>query len=286
MFCLFHSINRAVAGNVVEHPVDSLHLVDNAVHSGLEDIPRNLGRLGGHEVAGDDSAQDNGQAVGAVVAHDSDAVHVGEGGEILAQVLVHTCLMQLFSENVVRLPHDFSFVRCDFANDADRKAGAGEGLAVHQFTGNSQFQTDTAHFILEEHAQRFNGSLIEAEFTYYFDGKTTHVVMGFDHVTCLSVAALDHIRINSPLCQVTYFSFQFPGFVAEYAGEFLPDNGAFDLGFGRRSASEKALPGIDADELQVKAAPGSEYLLYLVSFIFAHETVVDKDAVQLIANSF
>ena len=56
--------SRRFTRNIVEHAVDSLHLVNNAVHGGLEDIPWNLGRLCRHEVAGDDSAQDNGQAVG------------------------------------------------------------------------------------------------------------------------------------------------------------------------------------------------------------------------------
>ena len=45
-----------LAGNIVEDAVDTIDLVDDPVHGGLEDLPGDVGGLGGHEVAGDDGA--------------------------------------------------------------------------------------------------------------------------------------------------------------------------------------------------------------------------------------
>ena len=91
------------AGDIVEDAVDPVDLIDDAVHGGLEDLPGDVGGLGGHEVTGDDGAEDDGQAIGPVVAHDADAMHVGEGGEVLTQSLVCAGLVQLLTEDVVGL---------------------------------------------------------------------------------------------------------------------------------------------------------------------------------------
>lgn len=44
------------AGDIVEDAVDPVDLIDDAVHGGLEDLPGDVGGLGGHEVTGDDGA--------------------------------------------------------------------------------------------------------------------------------------------------------------------------------------------------------------------------------------
>ena len=112
-------------------------------------------------------------------------------------------------------------------------------------------------------------------------------MVGFDDVAGLAVSALDHIRIDGALGKVTHLSLQLPGFIAEYAGKFLTDDLALGLGICLADqASEKALLGVDADELQVKTAARSENALHLVALILAHEAVVDKDTVQLVADGF
>lgn len=56
------------AGAVVEHAVDAFDFVDDAACGLLQDFPRQLGALGGHEVARHDGAQGDGVVVGAAVA--------------------------------------------------------------------------------------------------------------------------------------------------------------------------------------------------------------------------
>ena len=244
-----------LTGNVVEHAVDSFHLIDNAVHSGLEDIPGNLCRLCSHKVAGDDSAQDDGQAVGAVVAHDSDAVHVGEGGKILTEILVHTGFVKLFPEDIVGILHDLDLVGCDLTHNADGESRTGEGLTVDQLPGDAQFKAYPAHFVLKEHAERFDRSFVKAQFTDEFDGKSADIVVGFDDIASLAVAALDDIRIDCPLGKITDLSFEFPGFFSENTRKLLSDNLPLDLGIGLADqAAIESLLGVDADKMQVKAA--------------------------------
>ena len=44
------------AGAVVEHAVDAFDFVDDAARGLLQDFPRQLGALGGHEIGGGDGA--------------------------------------------------------------------------------------------------------------------------------------------------------------------------------------------------------------------------------------
>ena len=83
---LLFEFNRCgrFAGAVVEHALD---FVDNAARGLLQDFPRKLGALGGHEVARHDGAQGDGVVVVAAVAHDADAAHVRQRGEVLAEAL-------------------------------------------------------------------------------------------------------------------------------------------------------------------------------------------------------
>ncbi len=86
---LLFEFNRCgrFAGAVVEHAVDAFDFVDDAARGLLQDFPRKLGALGGHEVARHDGAQGDGVVVVAAVAHDADAAHVRQRGEVLAEAL-------------------------------------------------------------------------------------------------------------------------------------------------------------------------------------------------------
>ena len=46
--------------------------------------------------------------------------------------------------------------RRDFAEDAHGEAGAGERLAPDDFLGQAQFETELAHFVLEQTFQRLD----------------------------------------------------------------------------------------------------------------------------------
>ena len=54
------------------------------------------------------------------------------------------------TENRIRILKDRNFFRCDFADDTDCKARAGEGLTIDEIIGQSQFTSKCARFILEQ----------------------------------------------------------------------------------------------------------------------------------------
>ena len=64
---------RRLAADVIRHAVDAAHFVDDAARYFLEQGIRQLGPVGGHEVAGLHGAQRHHVIVGAAVAHHADA---------------------------------------------------------------------------------------------------------------------------------------------------------------------------------------------------------------------
>ena len=80
-------LNRSgrFARQVVEYAVDAFHFVDDAAHRGLQDSERDVGALGGHEIAGDHGAQGYRVIVGAEVTHDSYGTHVGKSCKVLGR---------------------------------------------------------------------------------------------------------------------------------------------------------------------------------------------------------
>ena len=85
-FCPLFKLNRSrwFARQVVEYSVYAPDLIYDSAHYRLEDVERNVGCLGGHEVNGVDGAECNGIIVGTLIAHDSDGTQIGKGREVLA----------------------------------------------------------------------------------------------------------------------------------------------------------------------------------------------------------
>ena len=78
---------RRFCGVVKHDAVDVLDLVHDAVGGGGDGLRRQDRDLGGHEIRRGDGAQSDGVVVGALVAHDADAAHVGQRGKVLARAL-------------------------------------------------------------------------------------------------------------------------------------------------------------------------------------------------------
>mgnify|MGYP007069933355 CR=1 FL=1 len=142
--------SRGLGGDVVEDAVDAGDFVDDAGHAALENGPGEFGRLGGHEVAGQDGAEDDGHAVGPVVALDADGAHVGQGGKILAQRDIHACFVKLFAEYGVCLLDNLHFVGSDFSYDTDSQTRAGKRLAVDDVLRHPDYTAERAYFVLEQ----------------------------------------------------------------------------------------------------------------------------------------
>ena len=130
---------RRLASAVVEHAVDALDLVDDAARDLLQDVPRERRTLGGHEVAREDGSERDGMVVRPAVAHDADASHIRERGEVLAEGLVDASSGDLFAIDGIGLLDDLDLLRRD------------EIVTLHDFL----IMSVDAHTHLVEHAVRF-----------------------------------------------------------------------------------------------------------------------------------
>ena len=66
------------------------------------------------------------------------------------------------------------FVRRHLSDDSNGQAGAGEGLAIDHFGGQTQGQPHVTHFVLEQVPQRLH------QFEGHVLGQTADVVVGLD----------------------------------------------------------------------------------------------------------
>lgn len=105
---------------VVNVPVN---LVDDAVHDALEELPGEVESLGSHKVGGGDGAENNNEAVDALVAHDTDGAAGVNGGVGLGDGVVETGLADLGDEDVVGLAGNLDLFGGDFAEDSDSDTG-------------------------------------------------------------------------------------------------------------------------------------------------------------------
>ena len=92
-----------LGGDVVEDAVDALDLVHDAAGDGVEQLPRQTRKVGGHEVLCLYRAQRDGVVIGALVAHDADRAQVCERGEILVDAALEARPGDLLAEDGVRL---------------------------------------------------------------------------------------------------------------------------------------------------------------------------------------
>src|SRR3990170_1968818 len=66
---------RRLRRDVVDHPVDALHLVDDPVREDRQHLGGHAGPVGRHRVLGSDAAHRDGVLVGALVAHHAHGLH-------------------------------------------------------------------------------------------------------------------------------------------------------------------------------------------------------------------
>ena len=187
---------RRLTGAVVEHAVDVLDLIDDAAGDSTQHVPGHIVALGGHEVSGGDGAQGHGVVVGALVAHDADAVHIGQSRIILADFLIEAGLGDLLTPDGVGVLHDSDLLGGHFADDADAQTGAGEGLAADQILGQTPLTASLTDFVLEQVAQRLD-QLLEVHGVR----QAADVVVALDDGGLTAQTALDDIGVNGTLCK-------------------------------------------------------------------------------------
>ena len=110
----------------------------------------------GHCIFAADCADSDDVSVGAEVAGNADAAGVGQDREALPDFAVEVVLAYLIHNDGVGFSEDIKLFVRYLADDANCESGAGEGLAIDDLIGQAEFQTNAAHLVLEQIAERFD----------------------------------------------------------------------------------------------------------------------------------
>ena len=278
MFTFFlFPLNRrwGFTGDIVDDAVNMGDLIDDAGGGAVEDVVGDTSPIGGHEVGGGDAAEGEGVVVGAAVAHDTDGAHIRQHGEILADAVGEACVRQLLAEDGVGIAQGIELLARDLAEDADGKAGAGEGLAHDQIFRQAELAAELADLVLEQQAQRLD-DLLEVDEVR----QAANVVVALDDGS-IARAGLDDVGVDRALGEIVDAP-DLLGLVLKDADKFLTDDLALALRLrDPGKLAEEAGLGIDADEVQI---PLPERGLDLVALVLAHQAVVDEDAGELVAD--
>ncbi|MNS70317.1 hypothetical protein D3C72_1036590 [compost metagenome] len=173
-----------------------------------------MGPVGGHEVDGLDGAQRNDPVIFAAIAHDADGAHRQEDGERLADLVVEVGLAQLFDKDRIGLAQQIAVLFLHFAKDAHAQTRTREGVTVEHVVGQTEFEADTAHFVLEQLAQRLHQTHL------HLFRQAADVVVRLDDVGLAGLAGggFDDVRVDGALRQPLGV-FQLLGFVVEHFHE-------------------------------------------------------------------
>lgn len=212
------------------------------------------------------------------VAHDADASHVRERGEVLTEGLVDAGLSDFLAIDGVGFLDDLDLFCRDFADDANAEARAGERLAIDEMLGDAKLAASLSHLVLEQEAQRLD-DLLEVDAVR----QAANIVVALDDGG-FTETALDDVGINRPLHEEIDLA-DLLRFGFKDTDEFLADDLALLLRLGH--ALEffiETLLGVDADKVQIVRAVRAEHGFDLVSLILSEEAVIDEDARQLLAD--
>ena len=134
---------RRLACQFINHPADMGHLRGNAVAHMLEEIPGETDRQGRHEIVCFDRPKGDGVIVGAGTAGEADGLQAGHDREILGDLAAVAFLLDLLTENGIRLAEDVELFPGDAAQAADGEPRSRKGLAVHHGGGQAQGASDS-----------------------------------------------------------------------------------------------------------------------------------------------
>src|SRR5665213_1390791 len=129
---------RRFAADVVYHPVDAAHFVDDAAADARQHRPGDVGPIRSHGVRAGHATHRAGELISALVAHDADATHGQEHRESLPKLAVKAGCADSLGHNGVRLAQKGQFRLGHFAQTADRSAGTRKGMAPDEGFGKPQ----------------------------------------------------------------------------------------------------------------------------------------------------
>ena len=162
-----------------------------------DEVVREFGPAGGHEVRGDHGPQRDHVRVAAGVANHADGLHRQEDGERLGHAVVEARAAKLLDVDGVGFAEHLDVFRADFAEHPHAQARTGERMAMDQAFRQAEFEADGAHLVLEEVAQGFD------QFEMHPLRKAADVVVRLDDVRLAETrgGGLDHVRVDGALGQ-------------------------------------------------------------------------------------
>src|SRR5262245_3339125 len=119
---------RGLRRDVVDHPVDALHLVADPARDLGEDLRGHPGPVGRHGILRGDAAHGHGILVGALVAHHAHALYRQEHGEGLPERVVEPRAPDLLHHDRVGAAHPLEALGRHLAEHAHGEARAREGM--------------------------------------------------------------------------------------------------------------------------------------------------------------
>lgn len=158
----------------------------------MEYLEWDFGALGGHEVGCVHGAESYGVVVGTFVTHNTDAAHIGEGCEVLAEAF-DAGFGDLVAVDVVGVLNDADFFCRYFADDTDSRPGPGNGWRLTRYSGMPSSRPALRTSSLK---RRRRGSMISLKSTPVRE--TTDIVVGLDDCG-FTETGFDHVRVNRSL---------------------------------------------------------------------------------------
>ena len=186
---------RRLRGHVVDEPVDAGDLVDDTVGDPLEQVVRQARPIRRHGVLARDRPQDDGIPVGPLVAHHADGPYGRKDREALPDFVIPIAIFHFLHDDGVGIAENFAPFWGYFAKNTDGEAAAGEWLPVNNLLGQTQFQAELAHFVLEQAFQRLD------QLELHVPGQAAHVMVALDHGRRVAGNRhrLDHVGIKRAL---------------------------------------------------------------------------------------
>ncbi len=118
---------RRFGGDIVHHPVDSVHFIDDPVGDPLECVMWNSGPVSGHAINRRNRPDADRIGIGAGIPHDTHTSEVREGGEVLPDLAVQSCFLDFIPQDRIRFPDDFQLLLRHFTDHANPQPGPGKG---------------------------------------------------------------------------------------------------------------------------------------------------------------
>ena len=282
---------RGLRRDIIRDSADTINLVNDPVHDTLQELPREVERLGRHEIGSRDGAEDDDVAIDTLIAHDADGAGRVDSRVRLRDLIVQTRLADLGNENVVGLARDAHLLLGDLAEDAHGDTRAREGVAHDELLVDAEGAAELADLVLVKGAEGLDE--LQALAVGHALGQAADVVVGLDGGGgALEGQRLDHVRVQGALQEEADLGalagllgglLDLLGLGLEHVDELAADELALLLRVVQALETlEEVLGGVD--DGQVDAQVLLEVALDLLALVEAHDAVVDEHGPEAVAD--